>query len=106
MKKVQHAYVNTPHERVISAADFKSLGVEEQGKAVWEPKNRHIVELTDEAADKLLEVEPGEWRILDGDASTSDGDAFDALGGDEDDDETSGTGAASRTTRRRAASSS
>lgn len=105
MKKVQHAYVNMPHERIITAADFKSLGVEEQGKAVWEPKNRHTVEISDEAAAKLLEIEPGEWRVLDDDASTSDGDAFEPLGSGEDDDETSGTSAASRTTRRRSASS-
>lgn len=105
MKKVQHAYINTPHIRTISAADFKSLGVEEQGKVEWNPGNRHVAELSDEAAAKLLEAEPGEWRVLDSDASTSDGDAFEPLGSGEDDDETSGTGTASRTTRRRATSS-
>lgn len=106
MKQVQHAYINTPHVRVITAADFKSLGVEEQGKAEWGPNNRHVVEISDEAAAKLLEVEPGEWRIIEGDASTSDGDAFEPLGDSEDDDETPGTGAASRTTGRRTARSS
>lgn len=105
MKRVQHAYINTPHVRVISASDFKSLGVEDQLKAEWSPENRHVVEISDEAAAKLLEVEPGEWRVLDDDASTSDGEAFEPLGSGEDDDETAGTGTASRTTRRRSTSS-
>lgn len=105
MKKVQHAYVNTPHLRVITAADFRSLGVEDQERAVWEPKNGHVVEVSDEAAAKLLEVEPGEWRVVDGDPS-SDGAPFEPLGSGEDDDETVGTSAASRTSRRRTSSSS
>lgn len=99
MKTVKHAYVNTPHTRVISAADFKSLGVD-QPKTSWDPSNGHTAEIGDEAAAKLMEIEPGEWKILD-DSSTSDGESFEPLGSGEDDDETSGTNTASRTTRQR-----
>lgn len=102
-KIVKHAYVNSPHTRVLSAADFKALGVE-QGKTEWGPGNRHTAEISDEAAAKLLEVEPGEWKIVD-DSSTGDGDAFEPLGSDEDDDETASTSTAKRTSGRRTANS-
>lgn len=101
-KQLKHAYVNTPHVRVITAADFKSIGVEDQQKAEWNPGNRHVVEVSDAAADKLVELEPGEWKIVDA-SSTSDGETFEPLGSGEDDDETSGASGASRTARRRTA---
>lgn len=103
--KLKHAYVNTPHVRVIGANDFKSLGVEDQGKVEWNPGNGHVAEVSDEAGAKLLKLEPGEWREVRDDDSTSDGDAFEPLGSDEDDDETAGSSTASRTTRRRSANS-
>lgn len=104
MKKLQHAYVHTPHSRVISASDFKAAGVEDQGKVEWGPSNRHIAEISDEAAAKLLELEPGEWKLVD-ESTSSGGSTFEPLGSGEDDDETPDSGSSRRTTRQRTSNS-
>lgn len=76
------AYVGTPHSRVIRASDFKSMDVgANDDKVAWEPKNRHVAEVSDEAAAWLLENEAGDWKdvtktdstgdAVDGDSSSS-----------------------------------
>lgn len=92
MPKLKHAYAGSPHTRVIRAADFRSLGVEDQDKVEWSPKNKHVAELSEAAATALMELEPGDWELIDesGTASESGG----------DDDEILGSSGASRTTRR------
>jgi hypothetical protein len=52
---------------VISASDFKKLGVEDQKQVSWNPENRHIAELSDAAAQALMDLEPGDWELVDGD---------------------------------------
>jgi len=36
-------YVGTADQRVIEAKDWKSVGVEDQGKVVWDQKNKFTV---------------------------------------------------------------
>lgn len=40
-------YVGTADERVIEAKDWKSLGIEDQGKVVWSQKNKFTVPASD-----------------------------------------------------------
>jgi hypothetical protein len=68
-------YVGASHYREISKADFQSLGVEDQGaiRVAGESalvrnhdyKTPQVVELTEDAADALLDVEPDDWEETD-----------------------------------------
>lgn len=69
---VKVKYTGTSNYREISAADWKSLGIEGQGKTVWDRDNargtvgaKQVHELTDEAAQWLLDNEPeGHFEII------------------------------------------
>lgn len=64
-------YVGAAHYREISKADFESLGVEDQGKIRvagesalvrnHDYKTPQVVELSEDAADALLDIEPDDW---------------------------------------------
>lgn len=89
MKKVQ--YHGDTHYRIIEAKDWKSLGIENQGKVIWDRDNRggddvhpksadlaQVHELADEAADWLLKNEPkGHFKIVDKSSADSSADAED-----------------------------
>jgi hypothetical protein len=64
MPKLQHIYAKSPHVRKISKADFASAELRHDAIEA-NPKNRHIVEVSDEVADWLLDNEPGDWRRVD-----------------------------------------
>jgi len=51
-------------ERTVSARDFKNLGVEGQGKVVWDDSNDFVAGLSEEAAARLVETHRTEFRIV------------------------------------------
>lgn len=76
MPKIQ--YVGSSHYRLLEASDWKNLGIEDQGKVVWDRDNRggdglhsgkslaQIHDLPQEAIDALLAVEPkSDYKIVD-----------------------------------------
>lgn len=99
MKVLKHVYAGTPHTRQISAADFKSLGVEGQKQVSWSPANQHTAELDDAAAQRLMDAEPGDWELVEGD--DSDGDASRLSGDSEENAGSSGSSSASNASARR-----
>lgn len=63
-------YVGTADRRVIEAKDWKSIGVEDQGKVVWDEKNKFAVPVSDlqDGAVKHLEEDGSGFAIVDADA--------------------------------------
>lgn len=71
--KVNLKYKGASHYREVSAADFKSLGVEDQGKIRVAGESAlvrnhdydtpQVVEVSEDAADALLDIEPDDWEI-------------------------------------------
>jgi len=59
MPNVKHEYAGSPNRRIITAADFRSVGVEDQVRSEWLPENDHIVQVSQAAADYLLQHETG-----------------------------------------------
>ncbi len=79
---VQLKYTEPNTTRSISKADFGKLGVEDQGAVKWDESNDFIAEVSDEAARRLLETHPEQFKAAtdselkalgeDDDESTSD----------------------------------
>jgi hypothetical protein len=96
------SYVGTPHSRVIRASDFKSMDVgANDDKVSWEPKNKHVAEVSDEAAAWLLENEAGDWKDVTKSGSTGedvDGESSSSSESAEDDDALTDEGDAPITT--------
>ncbi len=69
---VKVKYKGGSNYREISAADWTSLGFPEQGKTVWDRDNargavsaKQVIELSEEAAQWLLDNEPkGDFEIV------------------------------------------
>lgn len=102
---LKHSYSGSPHVRVISAKDFTALGASGQERTVWNPANRHTAEVSDEAGQKLMDAEPGDWELVEGD-STGGGSSSISSESGEDDEEITDTGDASNPTSKRARRSS
>src|SRR5688500_5360281 len=98
-KTLKHAYAGTPHRRVINAGDPNLKEFAGHKKTEWNPGNNHTAEVADEVGQWLLDNEPGDWELVDGD----DGDASSSSssGDDEDLDGSTDDGTAPITTGRK-----
>lgn len=69
-------YTNTSNERILERETFDRLGLdldEKYGEGlVWNDQNHHTLELPDEAAQKLVELMPDEFKVLDRDDEVPD----------------------------------
>lgn len=66
MAKIQ--YTGLSHFREITAADWKSVGVEDQNKTVWERDAETVLDVSDAAAEYLLKKEPkGDFKVIEDD---------------------------------------
>lgn len=59
MKRVKWAMGSRAHIRTISAADFRSVGVEDQERVSWDETNDFTAEVSDAAAEYLVAKEVG-----------------------------------------------
>lgn len=62
MARVQ--YVGTSNFREITNADWKSIGVEDQGKVVWDRDKKEVHEISDAAWAWLNENEKGDYKLV------------------------------------------
>lgn len=58
------AYVGTADEVKISAADWKSIGVEDQKQVVWDSSNRHQVPVSELAQGALNYLDQSDDRFV------------------------------------------
>lgn len=57
MKTIRYGLAVVHAARIITAADFKSVDVEDQGKVTWDASNGFTAEVSDAAAEYLLSKE-------------------------------------------------
>jgi len=62
----------TSDARSITESDWKSLGIEDQGKVVWDKSNKFTAEVSDAAAEWLVQDDPEHMKILDSGSSGED----------------------------------
>lgn len=85
MPKVR--YIGTSNIREITAADWKSIGVEGQKKVTWDRDKKEAHDISDEALAWLEENEPGSYEVVTDDPVTPDQPLFPPIPPSGEDDE-------------------